>query len=253
MIGLYGPIFFHSGTTGLSTFDAMKKTVTARWGDHALHLAKPLLEYGGPQLIEISFKMELIKPFTVDPLMTIVMLEEIMDLAIPLPLIIGVKPMGRGLSLFVLTSLSHEMKYFYRGGGLLGASVDVQLKEYPMTPQQLLSSLKQALGGVFGGGATTPTGTVTTGPLTQVGTDANAGTLPDGLTAPDQLASGAAQAQTAPLTLGSGTPVDTSMGLNAAIATPAEPPPMPEAQALTLGSGTQPSSPLRLNLTRVKR
>jgi phage protein U len=149
MIGLYGPILFHSGTTGLQTFDEMKKTVTARWGTHDVWLQKPLLEYSGPQLIEITFRMELIKPFTADPLMSIIMLEEIMDLATPLPLVIGMKPMGRGLSMFVLTSLSHQMKYFYRNGGLLGASVEVQLKEYVSNP---LSNLMKALGGLFGGG-----------------------------------------------------------------------------------------------------
>jgi hypothetical protein len=114
MIGLYGPVFFHSGSTGLTTFDAMKKTVTARWGVHEVWLDKPMLEYAGPELIEISFTMELIKPFTTDPLGMIILLEETMDLAIPYPLVIGLKPMGRGMSLFVLTSLTHEMKYFYR-------------------------------------------------------------------------------------------------------------------------------------------
>jgi hypothetical protein len=165
MIGLYGPIFFHSGTTGLTTFDALKKTVTGRWGNHDVWMSKPLLEYSGPQLIEISFRMELIKPVTVDPLMTIVMLEEIMDFAMPLPLVIGMKPMGRGSSLFVLTSLSHEMKYFYRNGGLMGASVEVQLKEYPDT--FTISNLMKALGGLFGAGG--------------VGTDAAAGALPTGM------------------------------------------------------------------------
>jgi hypothetical protein len=148
MIGLYGTIFFHSGSTGLSTFNEMRKTVTARWNDHPVHMSKPLLEYSGPQLIEVTFRMELIKPFTVDPLSTIITLEEIMDLAIPLPLIIGMKPMGRGVSLFVLTNLQHEMKYFYRDGGLLGASVEVQLKEYPDT--FTISNLMRALGGLFG-------------------------------------------------------------------------------------------------------
>jgi len=162
MIGLYGPIFFHSGTP-VTTFDNMKKTVTARWGSHDVWMDKPLLEYSGPQLIEISFTMELITPFTADPLGTVFLLEETMDLAIPYPLVIGMKPMGRGMSLFVMTSLSSQPKYFYRSGSWLGCSVEVQLKEYPNIS---LSNLIQALGGVFGG--QTP-GAGTTGPF---GTDA---------------------------------------------------------------------------------
>jgi hypothetical protein len=173
MIGLYGPIFFHSGSTGLTTFDEMRKTVSARWGDHPVHLQKPLLEYGGPQLIEIGFRMELIKPFTMDPLAAIIMLEEIMDLAIPLPLIIGMKPMGRGVSLFVLTQLQHTMKYFYRDGGLLGASVEVQLKEYP---DNIISTLMRALGG--GGGGQGPANDANVGPLSDVSSSDPASTSP---------------------------------------------------------------------------
>jgi hypothetical protein len=200
----------------------MKKTVTARWGDHPIHLSKPLLEYAGPQLIEITFRMELIKPFTVDPLMTIIMLEEIMDLATPLPLIIGMKPMGRGLSLFVLSSLSHEMKYFYRGGGLLGASVEVQLKEYPMSPAALLNSLSKALGGVFGrgGGAA-------------VGTNANAAAIPTSTAATEQAAYNASVDKTLPQlaqNAGNPVPVNLESGIQAA---PPQPPAIPEAGAYT--------------------
>jgi hypothetical protein len=228
----------------------MKKTVTARWGNHAVHLSKPLLEYGGPELIEISFKMELVKPFTVDPLMTIVMLEEIMDLAIPLPLVIGMKPMGRGFSLFVLTSLTHEMKYFYRGGGLLGASVEVQLKEYPTTIN--LSSLTRALGGVFnkvtGAVSSTTsavtsaaTGVVSTSPLVEttsgalggavVGTDANAGALSGALTGVENTAYNAAADKEIPLLIQNwGNPVPANIGIGNVVSEPPSPPAIPAAE-----------------------
>jgi phage protein U len=170
MIGLYGPIFFQSGSTNLSTFDGLKKTVTARWGAHEVWMDKPMLEYSGPQLIEVNFTMELIKPFTVDPLATVILLEETMDLAIPYPLVIGMKPMGRGMSLFVLTSLSHQPKYFYRSGQWLGCSVEVQLKEYPNIS---LSNILQALGGAFGNSPAP---------------DAQAGPLPSSLSTPEATA-----------------------------------------------------------------
>ena len=235
MIGLYGPIFFHSGSTGLLTFDQMKKTVAARWGEHPIHLAKPLLEYGGAQLIEVSFKMELIKPFTADPLGTIVMLEEIMDLGIPLPLVIGLKPMGRGFSLFVMTSLTHEMKYFYRGGGLLGASVDVQLKEYPTTFS--ISNLMKALGGVFGGqggGGLSPTGSVTTGAL--AGTDVNGNPIPDAVAATEKNAYDVAVDRTLPtLAQNAGNPVPANIGFGTFPTAPPTPPAVPEAEVAVEG------------------
>jgi phage protein U len=135
------------GTFGgaVSTFDELKKTVSARWGTHEIWQGKPILEYAGASLIELTFKMELIKPYTVDPKSAITMLQEIMDLAIPLPLIIGLFPMGRGLSLFVMESLEIELKYFFQGGGILGASANVKLKEYPNPP--LINTLRAALGG----------------------------------------------------------------------------------------------------------
>lgn len=162
MIGMYGPVFFQSGQP-VTTFDNMKKTVSARWGNHDIWLDKPLLEYSGPQLIEINFTMELITPWTADPLGTVFLLEETMDLALPYPLVIGMKPMGRGMSLFVMTSLSSEPKYFYRGGQWMGCSVEVQLKEYANIS---ISSLTKALGGALGGGNSQDP---TTGPY---GTDA---------------------------------------------------------------------------------
>jgi hypothetical protein len=247
MIGLYGTIFFHSGTTGLTTFDEMNKTVAARWGDHPVHLAKPLLEYSGPQLIEITFKMELIKPFTADPLGTIIILEEIMDLAIPLPLIIGMKPMGRGLSLFVLASLKHQMKYFYRGGGLLGASVEVELKEYPTTIS--ISSLMRALGGVFGGqgaagaagttAAVTPTGEVQVGALgaaQPLGTDANAAAIPADVAATEKNAYDISVDNTLPqIAQNAGNPVPANLGFSGSISQPPQPPSIPAAEQAASG------------------
>jgi anti-sigma factor ChrR (cupin superfamily) len=85
------------------------------------------------------------------------------------------------MSLFVLTSLTHEMKYFYRDGGLLGASIDVQLKEYPNIS---LNSLVQALGGVFGNSPAP---------------DTQAGALDSSMTSADTAANAAAQDTVTPL------------------------------------------------------
>ena len=172
MIGLYGPIVFVTGVI----VDDMKKSVAARWGTHEIWQAKPVLEYAGPSLIEISFKISLLKPFTIDPTGSIVALQEIMDLATPLPLILGLLPLGRGSSLFIMESLEVEYLYFFQGGGIMGANCDVKLKEYP--DPGLIQTLKAALGGAFGssgGSPTTATGDVQVG---QLQPDVNAGPLP---------------------------------------------------------------------------
>lgn len=151
MIGLYGipplGVIFQSGTGNITTFDDLRKTTRARWGVHEIFQGKPQLEYAGAELIELSFSMNFIKPMTTDPTAAMFILEEMMDLAIPGPFVVGLKPMGRGMSLFVMEELEENPKYFFQGGGIIGASVQVKLKEYP---DNFLNTLLGALGGLGG-------------------------------------------------------------------------------------------------------
>jgi Phage P2 GpU len=145
MIGMYGFVIFTSGGFGrLNTFDELRKSVSARWEPHDIIKGKPLLEYGGPALIEVEFTMNFIKPMTTDPTVMMITLEQIMDFALPLPLVIGLKPMGRGASLFVMSDLSENPKYFYRNGQIIAASVEVRLMEY--ATGFLFGNISQALG-----------------------------------------------------------------------------------------------------------
>lgn len=154
MIGAYGPVIFGTVGGAVCTFDGMKKTVSARWGVHEVFGDKPMLEYSGPQLIEVEFDMNLIVPFTVNPRATITLLQEFMDLAIPNPLVIGSMPMGRDASLFIMTSLEVSPEYFFRGGSIIGAKVRVSLKEYPTN---FVSNLLKALKGAILGDVKAPT------------------------------------------------------------------------------------------------
>lgn len=167
MTGLYGPIIFGTGYGG-NDFQDMRKTVSARWLPHEVHQNKPLLEYGGPQLIELEFTMKWCLPISGDPTSAIFILQEIMDLAIPNPLIIGFLPMGRGSSLFVMTELSWNPSYFFRGGTMIAANASVHLKEYVDTLG--MSSLASALGNGGGSG---------------IAGDVGAGSLPSSLSAPE--------------------------------------------------------------------
>jgi phage protein U len=156
MLGLYGPVFFTTIFGGVNTFDDLKKTTSTRWGTHELWQQLPLLEYTGPHLIELSFKMNFILPITTDPAGAMFLLEQMQYSATPYPLVIGLMPMGRGPSLFVMESLEENPKYFFRGGSIIGASVEVKLKEYPISFG--LNNLLSALGGAFG--SSTPTDVV---------------------------------------------------------------------------------------------
>lgn len=151
MTGMYGPIIFGTGYGG-NDFQDMRKSVSARWLSHEVHASKPLLEYGGPQLIEIQFRMKWCLPISGDPTQTIFILQEIMDLAVPLPLVMGMFPMGRGSSLFVMTELSWNPNYFFRDGAMIAADADVHLKEYvdSVSPSSLFSALGGLGGGIMG-------------------------------------------------------------------------------------------------------
>jgi phage protein U len=170
---MYGAIVFGTSHGVVSTFNDLKKTVSARWSTHEVFGDKPMLEYAGPELISLTFEMELITPVTINPTATIVQLQEIMDLAIPLPLVIGKIPMGRDASLFVMESLDVNPEYFFRGGTIMGAKVNVTLKEYPTNfVSSLLNALKGAVGGLLGG--LIPANVKAATPIAQLATEAAA-------------------------------------------------------------------------------
>jgi phage protein U len=194
MVGLYGPIFF---TTGV-VIDDMKKTVGARWGAHEIWQSKPVLEYAGASLIDLTFKMSLLKPFTVDPLGSIIALQEIMDLGTPLPLILGLFPMGRGSSLFIMESLEVEPHYFFQGGGIMGATCNVKLKEYP--DPGLINTLKAALGG----SGSTPSTEATAGEVKVGELSPDSGALPDSTVAEEGGGGGAPNLNQGPELVGQG-------------------------------------------------
>ena len=138
MIGVFGltpPIIFGASPLGTVTFEDMSKTQEARWADHEVHLSLPLSEFIGPNLSEIEFTMNFIQGWTMDPTLGIIAVETAINLSLPGPLIIGLKPMGRGMSLFTIRSIVEKPKFFQpNNGSILAATIGVKLKEYIMIP-----------------------------------------------------------------------------------------------------------------------
>jgi hypothetical protein len=150
--GALGPIIFQGGLGTANTFHSISKTNKQVFVKHRLLQTLDLVEATGVDLIEINLEMHFHGPYTLAPSAAIAALEAVMSLKIPLPLIIGRIPVGRGvLTLFVIESIDSKMTRFV-GAGLAIADVTVKLLEYPnpfgsMGP---ISALGGALPGLSG-------------------------------------------------------------------------------------------------------
>jgi hypothetical protein len=183
--GALGPIIFQGGLGTTNTFHSISKINRQVFVKHRIIQSTDMVESTGSDLIELSLDMHFHGPYTIAPSAAIAALEAVMSLRIPLPLIIGRVPVGRGLlTLFVIESVDTKMSRWV-GSGLAIADITVKLLEYPNPFGSLgpLSALGGALPGLSGFVAT----------LNNVSTIASAaGTIPGlgKLVAPVQSALG---------------------------------------------------------------
>jgi phage protein U len=149
-VGCLGPIVFMGGLGSANTFHSISKTNKESFVKHRVIQANDLVEDTGTDPIEITIEMHFHGPYTVAPSTGIAALEAVKDLKIPLPLIIGRIPLGRGmLTLFVIESVDTKMSTFV-GSGLAVADASVKLLEYanPLGSTGPLSALGGALPGL---------------------------------------------------------------------------------------------------------
>jgi GpU protein len=115
---------------GMRTFYEITRKRGGRFGYHDIHLLKPRGERGGSKLIEIEMKMVLNGAWCRDPHTHLALFHHYEESAIAAPLIIGGKPMGPGMSLFVLEDMEEVHTHWLRRGMLLRATLDLQFREY---------------------------------------------------------------------------------------------------------------------------
>src|SRR6516225_9000049 len=100
--GIYGSIIFGNVLGRVNTFYEIKKHQEGRYSTHMPHLRKPLLEWAGNDLLSIELGFNLNASWCGDPNITLAQWHFYQENAFFAPLIIGGKPMGPGLSLFVV-------------------------------------------------------------------------------------------------------------------------------------------------------
>jgi phage protein U len=151
-IGALGPIVFMGGLGTAIGFHSISKINKTTFVKHRVIQSTDLVEATGTDLIELSMDLHFHGPYTLAPSAGIAALEAVMAAKIPLPLIIGRIPVGRGLlTLFVVESIDSKMTHFV-GSGLAVADVSLRLLEYPnpLGSTGPLSALGGALPGLSG-------------------------------------------------------------------------------------------------------
>lgn len=148
--GIYGVIEFGRAHGRIHTFEEIERKYAGRFGAHMVHLRKPLLEWAGNDLVEITMKISLNSSWCGNPLPILAQWHFFHENALFAPLIIGGKPMGPGLSCFVITELQETHKHWLKRGVLISCELNVTFKEYIPFSEGLFSMLGMpGFGGSF--------------------------------------------------------------------------------------------------------
>jgi hypothetical protein len=139
--GIYGAVVFGRARGRIHTFQEVTRHYTGRFNAHMVHLRKPLLEWAGNDLVKITMNVNLDASWCGDPNPILAEWHLFHENALAAPLVIGGKPMGPGLSLFVITELQETHKHWLPGGKLIAVELQATFQEYIAFSEGLLSQL----------------------------------------------------------------------------------------------------------------
>nr|WP_305146908.1 phage tail protein [Cloacibacillus evryensis] len=108
------------------TFSDLQQKSAARYAEHEVIGKKPVLEFLGPGLEEISFKVQLLSSLGVDPDKEIKVLQEMRDAGEVGQLIFGETKIGK----FVITDLSASEGPRDKQGAPTWIEAEINIKEY---------------------------------------------------------------------------------------------------------------------------
>ncbi len=128
VVGSFGSVVFEVSSQKVRTFTGFTRGGSGRWSDHEVVNLKPLSEFAGPGLEEISFSVRLDVQHGVIPRDELANLREIRDTGRAEILIIGGEPVT--WNLWTLQSIQENHKTHTGDGKLAQADVSLTLKEY---------------------------------------------------------------------------------------------------------------------------
>lgn len=128
MIGSFGDVVFYVSRESARTFKDLNRSEGGRFATHDIHLKKPKLEFLGPGLSQVSFKMEFDAFRGMNPIKETDKLIRMQRDGEYHLFIVGNKRFG--MKYFVLKSVNINFKVIDNKGVVLSAEADVTLEEY---------------------------------------------------------------------------------------------------------------------------
>ncbi len=128
IVGSLGGIPFLSSRYCVRTIDNYQKSASARWATHEIVGKKPVSEFLGPGLNEISFDMILKTDLGVIPADEVKKLERLRDTGETVFLVLGTDVIGN--TQWVVTDVSSTVNAWGAFGTPISISASVTLKEY---------------------------------------------------------------------------------------------------------------------------
>lgn len=127
-IGSLGPVVFVVSPEAIRTFDNLQRSAAGRWADHDRIGQKPLSQFIGPGLDEITFTMQFLASARIDPRKEIDTLHALERSGRAVPLVIGGK--GLGVGLWTLRSLNTSFVDVDGWGNVISGTANITIKEY---------------------------------------------------------------------------------------------------------------------------
>lgn len=128
MIGMWGPIRFRVSDSKVLTFNNFKRTISATWNSSERIGLKPLPNFGGPELQELSLDIVLDASLGVKPAKLIKQIENLVESGQVYPLILGRKLIGKHR--WACIKSSESLDIVLRKGEIYRANITLNFKEY---------------------------------------------------------------------------------------------------------------------------
>lgn len=126
MIGVLANIVFVASSNRVFTFNDMSRDRSIRTAEHEVIGRKPVLEFIGENLANVSFNMRLDRGLGVSPKEEIERLYLLMKNGVICPLLLGYKFMGD----YLIEEISESFDHVYKDGSIVRATISIKLKEY---------------------------------------------------------------------------------------------------------------------------
>lgn len=146
-IGYLADIVFYTALNNVITPSEYSRTGAGRWEEHSLMHTKPVLQFTGPGLTHLSFKILVSTTLGQSPESVLKRLRDYRDNGAVVPFILGGKPVSQNY--FIIESIEENEQYFDAYGKLMSVEISLALREYDDTNKVEEQSLLNSKGTTF--------------------------------------------------------------------------------------------------------